>query len=136
MEFKSQEQLQSCIEDWKKILFLEDWIIKGVLVESPLLNENEEELCGQNIYQIDNRCATIRIVIPSDEDKNRILKFCAEETLVHELLHCKYNWLQKPDCSTMEYEYYDTMEHALLTQMAKSLIMAKYDLPYEWFKNF
>lgn len=136
MEFENREQLQACIEEWKKVLFLQDWIIKGVLVDPPLIDEDcGGELCARNNFQMENKCSLISIVKPNEDIKSRIVKYCAELSLVHELLHCKYNWTQK-DSSSIEYAYFDTLEHGLIEQMAKSLIMAKYDLPFEWFQNF
>lgn len=134
MEFSSEEQLQSCIEYWKKILFLQDWVIKGKLVDE-LYNESGNELAGDNSFQIANKCSLIRIVKANEDIKSRIVKHCAEATLVHELLHCKYNWTEK-NSNSIEYAYYDNLEHSLIEQMAKSLIMVKYDLPFEWFYNF
>lgn len=64
---------------------------------------------------------------------DRIMKYCAEIILVHELLHCKMNWISNND--TYEGKYFDTVEHALLEQMAKSLIMAKYNVGLEYFKG-
>lgn len=97
IEFQTQEQLQSCIEEWKKILFLQDWIIKGILVDPPLIDEScGGELSGHNSFQIVNKCSVIRIVKPDEDNKSRVMKFCAELTLVHELLHCKYNWTTRP----------------------------------------
>lgn len=54
---------------------------------------------------------------------------------MHELLHLKYNLV---DASNPSYEEVSLMqtEHMLLEQMAKSLIMAKYNLSYSYFKNF
>ena len=136
MEFESQEHLQSCIEEWKKVLFLQDWIIRGILVDPPFVDEDcGGELCAHNEFQIVNRCSLIRIVKPNEDIKSRIVKYCAELSLVHELLHCKYNWTAKSS-ESIEYAYFDTLEHGLIEQMAKSLIMVKYDLPFEWFQNF
>lgn len=135
MEFTSEEHLQNTIEEWKKILFLENWIIKGVLVEPPLYDDNGCELGGKNSMQMANRACVISIVTPDEDNTSRIAKYCAEKTLVHELLHCKYNWLQK-DSYQLESVYFDVMEHALLEEMAKSLIMVKYNLPFKWFENF
>ena len=64
----------------------------------------------------------------------RVVKYFAEKTLVHELLHLKYNWFV-PQKESVESVYYDTLEHSLLEQMAKSLIMAKYNIPLSWFKS-
>lgn len=134
MEFETDEQLQACIEEWKKVLFLQDWVIKGSLVDE-LYDSEGNELAGNNSFQVANKCSLIQIVRANDDIKSRIVKYCAEATLVHELLHCKYNWTSK--CSdSIEYVYYDTQEHSLIEQMAKSLIMAKYNLPFEWFNNF
>lgn len=134
LEFETEEQLQNCIEDWKKILFLQDWVIKGKLVDE-LYDSNDNELAGNNNFQIANKCSLIQIVRANEDVKSRIVKYCAEATLVHELLHCKYNWTQK--CSdSIEYAYYENLEHSLIEQMAKSLIMTKYNLPFEWFYNF
>lgn len=134
MEFETEEQLQSCIEDWKKVLFLQDWVIKGSLVDE-LHDANGNELSGNNSFQIPNKCSLIQIVRANDDIKSRIVKYCAESTLVHELLHCKYNWTEK-NSNSIEYAYYEDLEHSLIEQMAKSLIMVKYDLPFEWFYNF
>lgn len=134
MEFESEDQLQACIEEWKKVLFLQDWIIKGKLVEE-LFDDNDNELAGSNSFQVTNKCGLIQIVKANEDNKSRIVKYCAEATLVHELLHCKYNWTSK--CSdSIEYAYYDNLEHSLIEQMAKSLIMTKYNLTFEWFCNF
>ena len=121
MEFEDQEHLQSCIEEWKKVLFLQDWIIKGILVDPPLIDEDcGGELCAHNSFQMVNKCSAIRIVKPNEDIKSRIAKYCAELSLVHELLHCKYNWTQK-DSSSIEYAYFETLEHGLIEQMAKPL---------------
>lgn len=133
MEFETEEQLQACIEEWKKVLFLQHWVIKGKLVDE-LYDSNGVELAGHNNFVIEGNCCLIQIVRANEDNKSRIVKYCAEETLVHELLHCKYNWTQKSSDS-IEYAYYEIMEHSLIEQMAKSLIMAKYNLPFEWFFN-
>lgn len=134
MEFDTEEELQKCIEEWKSVLFLQDWIIKGKLVDE-LCDDDGNEYAGHNCFQIANKCGLIQIVKANEDNKSRIVKYCAEATLVHELLHCKYNWTQKSSDS-IEYAYYDNLEHSLIEQMAKSLIMTKYNLPFEWFFNF
>ena len=133
LTFEDEKQLYDCLKEWQDRLFLNDWIIKVSLVDE-IRNADYEELQGNNTFQIDNKACHIRLVKPNEDNTSRIVKFCAEVTLVHELLHCKYNWCQAP--STYEGIYYDTLEHSLIEQMAKSLIMAKYNLPFEWFKNF
>lgn len=133
MTFEDDKQIYDCLKEWQDRLFLSDWVIKVSLVDS-VTNEDGEELQGNNSFIIEGKASHIRLVKPNEDNTTRIVKFCHELTLVHELLHCKYNWCQAPN--SHEGIYYDTLEHSLIEQMAKSLIMAKYNLPFEWFKNF
>ena len=120
--FNSKEELNDCLKWWQEKLFLTDWIIKARISEPcDFINEN---VCGENEFDVVNKCCVIRIL-----DK----KYYAEKVLVHELLHCKYNWLANE--SFYEGKYVDVMEHGLLEQMAKSLIMAKYDLILDYFND-
>ncbi|MEI6100826.1 MAG: hypothetical protein WCP73_03215 [Eubacteriales bacterium] len=129
-EFKTIEEAIACLKEWQTRLFLDDWIIKVCLVEP----DDIDGFCGQNRYQLENKCCVIELAKMNPDNSDRIMKFCHERVMVHELLHCKYNFMK----SNGQYEssYFDAVEHALLEQMGKSLIMAKYNLPFEWFKNF
>lgn len=127
-EFTNQIMLDACLSSWQKKLFLNDWIIKASVVKPDEFLE--ENVCGENEFSIVNKSCYIRLMSKEDYG-NRIEKYCAEKILVHELLHCKYNWLAPPN--TMEGKYFDEMEHALIEQMAKSLIMTKYDIGYDYF---
>ena len=133
MQYENEEQLNKSLKEWQDRLFLNDWIIKVSIVDE-IFDDNGEQLQGQNIFQIENKSSHIKLLKPNEDATSRIVKFCMEVTLVHELLHCKYNWCAAPQ--SHEGVYYDVSEHALIEQMAKSLIMAKYDLPFDWFKNF
>ena len=133
IRFESEEHLYASLKEWQDRLFLNDWIIKVSIVDE-IYNDEGEQLQGQNSFQVDNKACHIKLLKPNEDAETRIVKFCQEVTLVHELLHCKYNWCQAP--TSHEGVYYDVSEHALIEQMAKSLIMAKYNLPFEWFKNF
>lgn len=132
MEFTSLEQAYNCLKEWQERLFLQDWTIKLNLVEPE--DMNMQEVCGENIFQIETKSCVIKILKPEFYG-DRIVKYCAEQILIHELLHCKYNWVAR-DYNSIEVAYFDTLEHALLEQMAKSLFMAKYNLPFDWFRNF
>ena len=128
--FDSQEQLDKCVKWWQEKLFLSDWIIKArVCVPEDFLCENR---MGENDFDMVNKCCVIRI-LDQEHYGDRIMKYCAEKVLVHELLHCKYNWVYNAD--SYEGKYVDTIEHGLLEQTAKSLIMAKYDLTLDYFKS-
>ena len=132
MEFASIEQAYECLQYWQEKLFLQDWTIKLILATPE--DMNLQDVCGENVYQVENKCCVIKILIP-EYYGDRITKYCAEQILIHELLHCKYNWCER-NYDSIEVVYYDTLEHSLIEQMAKSLLMAKYNLKFDWFKNF
>lgn len=129
-EFETEEQLQECLEWWQEKLFLTDWIIKAKIVSPDEFKIKDYEVDGENEFDLVNKCCIVRI-LKKEYYGDRILKYCAESILVHELLHCKYNWLVCDN--TYEGRYVDEMEHMLLEQMAKSLIMAKYNLTLDYF---
>ena len=131
MEFKDQKEAENILEWWKKKLFLTDWIIKINLVCASDMPDD----AGVNHLNFMMKSSSIDIAQPDKGIRERIVKFCAEETLAHELLHCKDDILI-PDKGNYASVYLDERQHQLLEEMAKSLIMAKYDLPYDWFKNF
>lgn len=131
MEFTSTEQAYECLNYWQEKLFLQDWIIKLCLTSPEEMNLRD--VCGENTSQIENKCCFIKILKP-EYYGDRMTKYCAEQILIHELLHCLYNWLENN--TSLEAVYYDTLEHARLEQMAKSLLMVKYNLKFDWFKNF
>lgn len=126
--FKNQEQLNQSLKEWQNRLFLNDWIIKAYICEPH--DFKEINVCGENEFDMTNKCCVIRILDPKYYGE-RIMKYCAEKILVHELLHCKYNWIDNND--TYEGTYLDVSEHGLLEQMAKSLIMAKYGIGLDYF---
>lgn len=132
MEFISLEQAYLCLREWQERLFLQDWTIKLMLVEPD--DMSIENVSGENVFCIEQKSCVIKI-LEAKYYGDRILKYCAEEILIHELLHCKYNWVER-HYDSIEVAYYDTLEHSLLEQMAKSLLMAKYNLKFDWFKNF
>lgn len=126
----TDETLQKSLKWWKKKLFLDDWNIKAKLLPQSEMGE----LAGLNEFKFVNKSSLIKIVeIPDEERKEFITKVCDECTLVHELLHCMYNW--EEGSSLYEQMYVDVIEHQKLEQMAKTLIMVKYNLPFKWFDN-
>ena len=134
MEFKDEQQLCSSLKEWQERLFLTDWTIKATLVDfSEVVYENYKDVCGDNTYNSVNQFTVIRVIRHNDEMRSRIQKCCHEKTLVHELLHLKLHF---PIVGTFESSNLDQRIHTFIDQMAKSFIMAKYDLPFDWFKNF
>lgn len=128
-EFKTQEELNQYLKWWQDKLFLNDWIIKARIGRpEDFINE---DACGENSMIFQNKQAMILILDKQYFPKDNISKYCAEQILCHELLHCRYNWMENRE--TYEGVYIDEMEHQLLEQMAKSLIMAKYDIGFDYF---
>lgn len=133
--FKGKEQLEECLREWKHILYLDGWMILAH-VEDKIMNPNGEEeidAVGYNTFIFESSQANIQLL--SDEtykENNTLFKHCMEKDLVHELLHCKYDWM---GCQGGTYEgvYLDATEHQKLEEMAKSLIMAKYGVGYDYF---
>ena len=50
---------------------------------------------------------------------------------MHELLHLRYPSIV--DSTNYASAYMDIEEHRKIEELAKSLIMVKYDLPFSWF---
>ena len=124
------ETLNKSLKWWKKKLFLTDWTIRAKLVPPDELGS----LLGNNTFTFEDKSSIIRIAdIPISERSTYVGKLCDECTLVHELLHLKYNLFE--DSSSFEKSYVENMEHQKLEQLAKTLIMTKYNLPFKWFDN-
>ena len=130
----TDEELVELGKEWQTRLFLDNWIIHFQFQKESMFDDLGRELEGQCSFCFENESASITLLKPNDDTKDRIVKHCVEHVLVHELLHCKMNFMNPPD--TLEGKYYDVKEHALLEEMSKSLIMAKYNLPLSWFINF
>ena len=127
--FDSTKELNEYLKWWQEKLFLTDWIMRAKIVSPDEFVLGPDQM-GENTVDLVNKCGIIRILDPKYYG-DCVMKYCAEKILVHELLHCKYN-LQ---CATDTYEgnYVDMMDHSLLEQMSKSLIMTKYNLPFDYF---
>jgi hypothetical protein len=134
IRFTSIDQAYKYLDWWKSVLFLNNWIIKLNLVEPHELDDSTGHIC----MNLEGYTAVIDIIDPNEDPDyqvdSRITKFVAEQTLVHELLHLKYNTLDND--STYEGRFLEMIQHRYLDQMATSLIMAKYNLDLSWFKNF
>ena len=130
-EFKSQEQANQCLKEWQHRLFLDDWTV--VLRFENYKDMPEIGMAGYSNFEFENCCSVITLCNKAGVD-NGILKFCQELTLVHELLHCIYNW-QGYDNSNYESITTSELQHQQIEKMARSLIMAKYNIEPDWFKN-
>ena len=121
-EFKDDKQLNKVFKKWKKILGLYDWCIKIVLAAP---HEFEEEgIAGECVYASVNRSAMIRIIKPEFYGE-RVMKYCAERILVHELLHCKFALIDTDD------DGFEMVKHQLIDDIANSLVCSKYNIDRE-----
>ena len=132
--FKSKQQLNECLKWWQEKLLMTDWLIKADLVTADQMDDSNDQ--GENYMIHPRKIAYIKILkkseMPQDSIVTLFIRHCDEQILVHELLHCLYNWMVPAD-GKYESIYWDEIEHQRLDDMAKSLIMAKYDLPLSWF---
>lgn len=128
IEFESKEEAGKCLKEWQHRLYLDNWIIALCFAEYKDMPRVGD--AGDNDLQIENQCAVITLCTRGADDG--IMKFCQEKVLVHELLHCRYDWLTG---NTYEGNYLAEVEHQNLEMMARSLIMAKYNISSEWFNT-
>ena len=125
--FESQEELNQYLKWWQEKLFLTDWIIKAKICRNEDFKSNDKK-AGENYFSTINRYSQISILEKEEyEQEKPIMKYCAEKILVHELLHLKFD--------TISTDQEEIVTHTLIEQMAKSLIMAKYDLSLDYFEN-
>lgn len=128
-EYISQKQLEQSLREWQERLFLTDWIIR--IAQRDLVDMNDR--AGEIDFCYEKHSAFIYLTKTCEKTRNMIMKTYQEQTLVHELLHLKMNYINNLD--TYEGKMVEIQEHALVEQLAKSLIMAKYNLSFDWFYN-
>lgn len=133
--FEDQEHLEMCLREWKHRLFLDHWLIRASITNEITDVDGKviTDVSGYNTFIFESCHANIQIL--SDrayKENNMLFKHCMEKDLVHELLHCKYDWMGNQG-GTYEGVYLDATEHQKLEEMAKSLIMAKYGVGYDYF---
>lgn len=128
IEFKNDKELQKCVKYWKNVLYLNDWVIKVLLVDE-MPDDLDSLGLNKNVYC--HKTALIRILKGKHTDE--FIKPCAEKVLIHELLHCKFEVeIERP---TIEELHYMEHQHQDIEFMARSLLMAKYNLNKDWFDN-
>ena len=131
-KFESNEQFWECLQYWQNRLFLDHWVIRADLVAEKLEDNASAFLEGRNNIAAASNCAYIEV---GQYEVETIEKHCEELTLVHELLHCKYAYLENTN-ETIESVEYELIQHQRLHEMARTLLMVKYDIGLDWFKNF
>ena len=134
--FQNDKEFQKCAKEWQHKLFLDDWFIKFELIEQEIYaDDKESKLYGycQRIWE--NHEAVIRISHVKGTN-GIVTKGIEELTLIHELLHCKLFPLEvDDDHSSYEGLSLELQNHIHIEQLAKSLLMAKYNLDYNYFMS-
>ena len=130
-QFKSIRELKDCAKWWQKRLFLENWFIKYELVDKRLAKESGEPIDGYCQFSVENKEA--KIVISNMPTEEGIVEFSAELTLVHELLHIKREYLPRSYSEGDVESFEDILLHQSQEEMAKTLLLTKYDLEKDWF---
>ncbi len=121
-KFKDTKQAVELLNEWQERLGLYDWIIKVNLCEP---HEMKLQLVdGECEFTKIIKSAVINILKP-EYYGDRIVKYCAERILVHELLHCKLALLNEED----------DLLHQIQEDIARALICAKYGINGHWFCN-
>lgn len=120
VNFDSSEQLNKCAKEWIEVLGLSDWCVTCVLAEYESDDSGDLEL-GHNDYDFCNKTSVITIYKTPKSDFFNVFQ---EETLIHELLHCKF------PIEYVEGDYYSKrcadLQHQVLNDMARALFMTKY----------
>lgn len=131
--FKNQKQAYEYLFYWRNLLGLQNWIISiNLLYNEPCIAPN----WGRSTNWRAMHVGEINIPMPKPRQINTFpMRYVQEDILVHELMHFLLPGI-KSEYDTTESDYYSKETHATLESIAKSLIMARYRLPFEYFYNF
>lgn len=130
-QFKNTRELKDCAKWWQKRLFLENWFIKYELVDKKLAKEDGSPIDGYCQFSVENKEANI--VISNMPTVDGVVKFSAELTLIHELLHLKREYLPNSYTEGESESFEDLLLHQSQEEMAKTLLLTRYGLEKDWF---
>lgn len=106
---------EEILSHYQKLLGLQDWLI--VLYDKCKPQDfAEQDRCGECEYHEVNKTSIIRVLDQSFYGQ-RVEPFDFEKTLVHELLHIKFAFI---DNSGNELQ--DRITHQLINDMAKAIV--------------
>lgn len=136
LHFESDEQFQNTLKYWVDKLILYDWVIIGSLTDETLCVDSceDDDICwGYTRPDFENKTARIQIYTGRINENDPIAFQNFEElTLVHELVHLRFGLMKEG--TLYEDLITNTFQHSIIESIAKSLILAKYDLTFEYFK--
>lgn len=131
--FKSDEEFQKIARDYQHKLYLDDWNIEFKLTDT-ILYQDDMELWGMCAYNFENSYATIYVFNGKLKQSGDCQsKNCAELTLLHELLHIRLEYITDEDTVGKVPPLEMALKHRAIESMAKSILMFKYDVSYEYF---
>ena len=108
--------MDDLLNEWKERLGLTDWTI---VIEDDLYELQLSDCAGCTEWGEVGKTAKIQLLHPSAYGE-RIIPYDKEKTLVHELLHLKFCFLQES-----ENELQNRIVHQLIDDLAKALVSAK-----------
>lgn len=109
--------MQELLLEWKERLGLQDWAIQLSPEEYTLPDSG---CCGYSDWSETGKAAHIYL-LRQEVYGERVVPYDREKTLVHELLHLKFSFLDKPDGDELQ----SRILHQLIDDMAKALVSAK-----------
>lgn len=114
-EVIDKKQARKLLKKWQKRLRLTDW---DIVIRPNAMPDNFvlQSCVGECEFQEVSKTAVIRILRP-DGYGDRVMPFNFEKTLVHELLHLKFNLLERSGN-----EFQDRYVHQLIDELAKAFI--------------
>lgn len=111
------------LKEWQERLGLQDWVIK-FYPNCKAEEVDEGTSIGSTTWQTTNKTAIIKIIDKKEYSEEYMIPYDFEETLVHELLHCKFSMIDK-DLNTYEGIVVEQVRHQLIDDLARAFIMAK-----------
>ena len=131
--FKNDEQFQECCKWWQNKLFLNDWFITFKMIEDYIVDDSSGQiLSGVCEYEFNNKEATITISNTNKSCDGVYLKNIVEHTIIHELLHLKNEYISDVE-NPEEKSFHNYISHQSLEEMAKTLLMVKYNIERDCF---
>lgn len=124
---KKLKAIYKLAEYWKSQLRMRDYDV-AIILEKEKQGEEMQEYSGYAQSLSVHKIAKIVLV---EKDDNGYLKQDLEVTLVHELLHVKFNLIEETMDDTL-FNFY----HPLLEDMARALVFSKKNKPVKTFLNF
>lgn len=118
MAKREGNDMDALLQEWKHRLGLDDWTIVLYDNVSPMDMESQSAT-GEVNYDELHKCASICIIDKKYYGK-RLIPMDKEKTLVHELLHIKFWFLDKGE-SLLQ----NRMVHNLIDEMAVALVETK-----------